>query len=214
MARDLDAELLASLQGNPARPFMAVHIALPDPVYVWTGKGNIGFEGQTWTGAGGLGGIDGISEGSEGSSSGLRLTLYDVPGNFRDDIEDQATKGALVELYVGALDEGMQSVVGSKLLWKGRLDTYKISDGGDSLSIEINAESRMRDQRRPAVKRFTNEYQQRRHASDLFFEYVSQMAEVPILWAQGSQDSTGGSGGGSNGSGGGAGRVGGGVNLN
>jgi hypothetical protein len=203
MSRDLPAELAADIGEPVVRPFLALRIELPDPVYVWTGRGNLLFDdadgnGHTWLGAGGLGAIDTVGESTDGSATGIRASLYNVPSEFRDDIAAQAVRGVVFEVYVGSLNETYQQVEAVALIWKGQLDKYEITDAGTSLSVEVTGESRAIDQRRPAIKRFTNEYQQRMHTGDKFFEYVPQMTEVAILWAKASQSaaSVGGGGGG------------------
>lgn len=192
MARDLPPELEDAIAEPVVRPFMAIHINLPDPVSVFTGVGTMYFDGKEWIGAGGIGAIDTIGEATDGSAIGVRATLYQVPSEFRDDVAAQAVKGVLLELWVGAFDENFQEVTAVKKIWTGRLDTYKIVDGGETLSVEVTGESRARDQTRPAIKRFTDEYQQRRHPGDFFFQFVSQMTEIPILWAKAEQQLSGG----------------------
>lgn len=197
MSRDLDPDLEDAIAEPVVRPFIAIKIDLPDPVYVWTGRGDLIFldadaVSHTWQGAGDLGSIDTIGESSDGSATGIRATLNQIPSEFAADIEDQATRGAVFELYFGALNETYQTIVATQLVWKGKVDQYKITDAGDQLSVEIAAESRAIDQRRPAIKRFTDEYQQRMHPGDKFFEFVPQMTEVSILWAAAAQDSTSG----------------------
>jgi hypothetical protein len=204
--------LAAEVDAPVVRPFLALRIELPDPVYVWTGSGILIFndaEGNSrnWLGAGGVGAIDTIGESVDGSATGVRATLLDVPSEFRDDIADQAVRGVTFELYAGALNETYQQVDAYSLIWKGKLDDYKITDAGDTLTVEVVGESRAIDQRRPSIKRFTDEYQQRKYAGDKFFEYVPRMAEVPILWAQAEQSSASvGGAGGSGGAGGYTGR--------
>lgn len=201
MSRELPPGLEQEIAKAALNPFLAVFVDLPDPVRAWTGIGTIGFKGAEWTGAGGVGAIDGIGEATDGSATGVKCTLNKIPTELRMDVERQAVKGAAFEIYIGALDETYSQVKGFKLVWKGRLDTYKIIDGGDTLTVEITGESRAIDQRRPAIKRFTDEYQQRRHPGDKFFEYVPQMAEIPILWAKAEQGGAvvGGGGGGGGG---------------
>lgn len=196
MSRDLPAPLAAAIDEVVVRPFLAVRIELPDPVYVWTGRGTLIFNdndgtSRSWLGTGGIGSIDTIGESTDGSATGMKVALNEIPSEFRDDIADQAVRGAAFEVYVGALNETYQQVEAVKLLWKGRLDEYKITDGGDTLGVEVSGESRAIDQRRPSIKRFTDEYQQRKHPGDLFFQYVSQMTEVSILWAQAEQSTAG-----------------------
>lgn len=197
MARELVTELDEAIAEPVVRPFLALRIELPDPVYVWTGLGTLIFNDaddveREWLGAGGVGAVDTIGEATDGSATGIKASLYNVPAEFRDDLADQATKGALFEVYIGALNETFQTVDAVQLLWKGKSDTYEIVDGGDTLSVQVTGESRMRDQGRPAIKKFTDEYQQRQHSGDKFFQFVSQMAEISILWSQTNQTGVGG----------------------
>lgn len=202
MSRDLPLPLADAIAQPVVRPFLAVRIELPDPVYAWTGRGNLNFDdadatSRTWQGVGTLAAIDTIGESTDGSATGIRVALNEIPAEFRTDIADQAARGVVFEVYVGALDETYQIVTATKLIWKGRLDTYTVTDGGDTLAVEITGESRGIDQRRPAIKRFTDEWQQRKYPGDLFFQYVAQMTEISILWAQseGGTSPVGGGGG-------------------
>lgn len=70
---------------------------------------------------------------------------------------------------------------------EGPAGAYEIVDGGDTLTVTAGGESRQIDQRRPSIKRFTNERQQRLHPGDRFFEYLPRMTEIPILWAKANQ---------------------------
>jgi hypothetical protein len=204
--RELDPPLEDAIEAPVVNPFLGIFIDLPDPIYAWTGLGEITFPDsdeipRTWIGAGGISAIDAIGEGTDGSAVGVKATLFGIPSSFRNDIADQAVRGVRMDFYVGALNETFQEVEGRKLLWRGKLDTYTIVDSGDTIMVEVTGESRMRDQGRPAIKRFTDEYQQRKHPGDKFFQFVPQMAEIPILWAK-RTDAIGGGGGGSVGTGG------------
>jgi hypothetical protein len=186
--RDLPPALADEIKKPELRPFLGLHIDLPDPVFAVTGNATIRYAGEEWTAIGGIGSIDTVGEGTDGAAVGVKATLFSVPSEFRDDVADQAVRGCLYELYVGALDEAYTDVIGFKQIWKGRLDSYDIADAGDTITVSAGGESRMRDQRRPAIKRFTDWWQQRKYPNDLAFEYVSRMVEVPILWAKAKQD--------------------------
>jgi hypothetical protein len=189
MARELSEELGEAIADRVVRPFLAVYIGFPDPIYGWTGTGIISFADQEWTGLAGVAAIDTIGETTDGSATGFSVTLNAIPAEFAGHVYDQAVRGVPFEIYVGALDETFQQVVGAKLAWRGTLQSYKIIDGGETLTVIAGGESRMIDQRRPTIKRFTDEYQQRKYPGDKFFEYVPQLVEVPILWAKASQNS-------------------------
>lgn len=189
MPRLTDEPALAAEIDKPElRPFLGLHIDLPDPVYAVTGNATIAYAGHEWTAVGGIGSINTIGEGTDGSATGVEASLYKIPSDFRDDVADQAVRGCAFELYVGALSPNFQEVIGFKKLWIGRLDKYDIVDGGDTLTVTAGGESRMRDQRRPTIKRFTDWWQQRKFPGDLAFQYVARMTEVPILWAKASQN--------------------------
>lgn len=187
--RDLPSELSEEIVKPALRPFLAIHIDLPDPVFAFTGKGTITVGTDQYLGIEGVASIDAVTESIDGSATGSKAMLHRIPSEFRDDLADQAVRGSLYEIIIGVFDEAYQSVKAFKTIWKGTLQSYEIIDGGDDLSVTVGGESRSIDQRRPAIKRFTDEYQQRKYAGDVFFEYVPQMAETPILWAQARQDS-------------------------
>lgn len=188
MSRKIPDALRDAVSQRVVRPFLALHIAFPDPVFAWTGIGTLPFNGEEWTGIHGIGSIDQIGEGTDGAATGVQATLFEVPDDFRDDVRDQAVRGCAYELYVGALDETYQQVVGFALIWKGRLSGFEIVDAGTTLTVTASGESRQIDQRRPSIKRFTDEYQQRKYPGDRFFEYLPRMTEIPIIWAKARQD--------------------------
>lgn len=187
MSRDIPAGLETEIEQPVVNPFLAFRLETPDPVYCFTGVGTIVFsdtEGTShdWLGAGDLGALEQVGESTDGTAQGLRAALYRIPAEFRSDIKDQARRGDKMEVYFGALNETYQEVEGTVLLNRYRLDQYKITDGGDTISVEVTGESRAIDARKPAVKRFTDETQQRKHPGDKFFEFVSRMTEISILW--------------------------------
>ncbi|WP_288016454.1 hypothetical protein [Microcystis phage Mae-JY04] len=188
MSRELSPELEAELLETGIRPFMALFIDFPDPVRAFTGRGKMMLGGHEFLGIHGIASIDTIGETVSGSASGVRATLLAVPSEFAEDIADQAVRGCAYEMYAGAFDLDFQTVVGHQRIWKGTLQGYEILDEGSSITVTAIGESRQIDQRRPAVKRYTDEYQQRKFPGDRFFEYLPRLTEVPILWAKGRQD--------------------------
>jgi hypothetical protein len=207
MSRDLPAELESAVEAPVIAPFLAVRIEFDDPVLVWTGIGVLTFddsdgEERAWDGTGGLGSIDSVGEATDGSATGVKVGLNNIPSQFAADLADQAQKGALFEVYVGSLNQSLQAVEAVKLIFKGRVDEYRILDAGERLSVEVTGESRAIDQRRPAIKKFSHEYQQRQYPGDLFFQYLPQMVEVSILWAKAEPKGAAVGGGGGGGGGG------------
>lgn len=186
--RRLPAALAEDVAAPSLRPFLAVHIDFPDPVFAFTGKGEIAFGGKTWTGVAGVASIALIGEGTDGAAAGVKITLFRVPAEFRDDIADQAVRGCLYELYVGSFDQDYRTVRAFKKLWKGTLQGYDIDDAGDNITVTAEGESRAIDQKKPSIKRMTSDYQQRRFPGDEYFEFQASLNEVPVLWAKAKQE--------------------------
>lgn len=194
--RPISPELQAEIEKDVVRPFFAVGIEFPDPVFIWTGIGDVSFAGEEWIGIGGvdgdgnaacIGSLDTIGEGTDGSATGIKVTIVGISPEHREHLEAQALRGSQFRVYFGALNETRQIVQAYKLLTRARLDSYQIVDG-DTLSVIVTGESRMIDQRRPAIKRYTDAYQQRKYPGDRFFEYMPQLPSIPILWAKARQD--------------------------
>ncbi|API58857.1 hypothetical protein BSL82_05650 [Tardibacter chloracetimidivorans] len=184
MSRDLGTALSREVVKPSLNPFFAVELALDDPIRAWTGIGELSFGGHTWLGTGALGTVSGIGEDADGAATGVSVTLSGIDPSFEADLMEQDYRGKGFSLYVGALDEAFKTVAaGPKLLWKGRVDSVEVQDG-DTLAITITAESRMRDQGRPRIRRYTDQEQRRRFPGDRFFEYLTQMVEVSILWGK------------------------------
>lgn len=188
MSRALPPELEVELAKSGMAPFIALFIDFPDPVRAFTGRGKMMLDGEEFLGIHGIASIDTIGETVSGSALGARATLMQVPSEFAPDIADQAVRGVTYQIFAGAFDIDFQTVIGHVRVFNGTLQGYEILDAGSSITVSAIGESRQIDQRRPAVKRYTDEYQQRKYPGDRFFEYLPRLTEVPILWAKGRQD--------------------------
>jgi hypothetical protein len=187
-ARDLDTGLAAEIAKPVLRPFVAIHIDFPDPVFAFTGKGSFDHNGATWLGIEGVATISAIEEGIEGSAKGFRATLFKVPEEYQGDIVDQAVRGCLYEVFLGVFAPDWQSIVGWHRMFKGTLQGFEIDFDDSNMTVTATGETRNINQRRPAIKTYTDEYQQRKYPGDRVFEYAARMAEVPVLWAKAKQD--------------------------
>lgn len=184
MARDISAALVAETAKPALYPFCAFHLDLPDPVYVWSGVGTITFNGQVWDGVGSFGGFGALEEMSDGTASQMSFNLSGIDPTFYEYLIEQPYRGVLAELWLGALNETMTSVIaGPDIFYRGRLVAADLTDG-DQLTIAVTVERSSRDQTRQRVRRYTDAEQQRRYPGDKFFEYQAQMQSVQVLWGR------------------------------
>jgi len=183
MSRNLGA--LASEVAKPVlNPFYAVSFALPTPIYVWSMVGTLLFGGNAYEGVGSFGTIGAIAESSDGSAVGMTVSLSGIEHSLADEVLNQPYRGVAMMIYLGAVAADFCTVTAPPaLIWRGKIDTVTLTDGA-SLMITITGESRMRDQGRPRVRRYTNQEQQERYPGDRFFEFLPSLAEINMVWGK------------------------------
>ena len=79
MSRNLDTSLAAALSASSISPVVLAALTFVSGVmYVWSGVGNLVFNGNTYVGVGMLGKISPISESSDVRADGLEITLSGI----------------------------------------------------------------------------------------------------------------------------------------
>jgi hypothetical protein len=79
MSRNLDTSLAAALSNNLIQPVvLAVLTFVSGTMYVWSGVGNLVYNGNTYLGVGLLGKISAISENSDVKADGMDITLSGI----------------------------------------------------------------------------------------------------------------------------------------
>ena len=67
-------------------------------------------------------------------------------------------------------------------IFQGQMDLMTISDGGDTATIKLTAESRLIDLDRSRERRFTSEDQKIEFPDDKGLEYVDDLQDKEIVW--------------------------------
>ena len=80
MSRDLTSDFAAALAERDLRPVIFFEGAFASgPVRLWSGLGEIGWAGESWSGAGALLGLGSIEETSEVVAGGTSVSLSGIP---------------------------------------------------------------------------------------------------------------------------------------
>lgn len=169
---------------------------LTGPLRIWTGYGDVTWDGKTWTGSRSgtdpsatpmMGSISTISESSTLDARGITLTMSGIPSDYISQILQECRQSYAVTVWVGALDLDTDAVLADPAIaFSGRMDVPQISEGGDACSVALTVESRFIDLQRPQERRYTHEDQQVDHPGDLGFEYVAQLQQLEISWGKSS----------------------------
>lgn len=191
MARDLDASILSEL------PKGAVQVALLAAldfdtgwVRVWSGIGNLIYDGETYQGIGYLGEIAPITEsGASVSATAITLNLSGIPSSLLSVAFTSQYQGRKARVWLGFFDTAW-ALLECVLLFAGRMDTMVIDEGPETSTITVSAESHLADLKRPRVRRYTNADQQEMYPGDRGLEFIESIQNVEVAWGPGSGGGT------------------------
>ena len=190
--RALTSGMLTQIQANTVRPVVFYEgeygdVGSPDVVDVfylrlWTGVGNIDWNGNTWTGAGTLMNISQLGEASTVGALSFTVSLTGMPSAIISLALQSIRQGRAGKLWLGAFDSAGALVADPYLIQQGRLDLAFIDDEGTDCSVSVQYESRLVDLLRPRNRRYTTEDQKLDHPSDQGFDFVPQLQEMNLIW--------------------------------
>jgi len=186
MARDLTAGVEAAISATEVKPFLLFEGNFSSgTTRMWSGYGDLSWNGQTWLGAGHLAAVSPITENDEVQANGISVSLTGIPSELISLVLNEVGQGRLGRIYIGFLDASDAVIVHPILAFEGRLDVPSIEEAGETSTISITYESRLIDLQRPRETRYTNEEQLRLYPSDVGFEFVPAMQEKEITWGRG-----------------------------
>ena len=153
-------------------------------LYLWSGFGDIDWNGQTWVGSGALVKFSQITETSEVRADGIIATLSGISEDFRSLVLSEVQQGKPGIIYIGFIDDNGDVVVDPANAFDGRLDVPTMKDSGKDIVISLSYETRLRDLERARELRYTNESQQLTFEGDLGFEYVPSLQQWAGVWGR------------------------------
>lgn len=174
----------SDFSADSLQPFLAVE-ALFDSgdVRLWGGYGDLTIDGEEYTGGGSLLNISGVQESGEISAQGASVVLSGLDASIISIALTENYQNRSCRIIIGTLNSDGQ-VGAFYTLFKGRIDTMTIEEGGDTASIAVSLENRLIDLERPRARRYTNEDQQSLYPGDTGFSYVNDIQDKTIDWGR------------------------------
>ncbi|TXH19018.1 MAG: hypothetical protein E6R03_01225 [Hyphomicrobiaceae bacterium] len=204
MSREITEAVAAQATADSLVPFLLGAAEFDSgTVRMWSGIGNLIWDGETWLGGGSLLGISEISETREIEARGTSITLSGIPSALlsvalAEDYQDRPLK-----LWLGFLTpeswgdfssefgddfsrrySGGEVIADPVLLFSGRMDVMEISESGETAQITIGVENRLIDLRKVRERRFTPEDQKSVYPDDKGFDFVPVIQDAPLLWGR------------------------------
>lgn len=183
MSRTITSAVVAeSAKAQGAKPILLARLAFDSSVEtLWSGRGNLTWNGEVYRGVGDLGAVSGVEEGVEQRAFGVRMTLSGVPLNLLSLSLNEDVQGRRAEIWLGFLDANYALVADPVLVFRGRMDAMDASLG-ETATISLTAENRLADWNRPRVRRYTDAELQARFPGDKGLEFVNPTTEKEIVW--------------------------------
>jgi hypothetical protein len=182
MSRALTPGVVAQTKAAQVQPvFMFEGEFSGEIIRIWSGLGEVNWNGKAWDGFGLLMAISNIDEDNEISAKGITITLTGLPSEIISLALQDCRQGSAGSVYLGFISDN-QIITDPVLVFQGRLDVVEINEGNDTSSISLNYESRLIDLYRSKVSRFTDEDQKREFPGDLGCAFVVSLQDKNIRW--------------------------------
>ena len=185
MARTLTVAVAAEIAAKTKHPVAIVEIMTAGaPVRVWSGVGDLVFDGDTYSGVGSLGGIQSAEETIELRASGEVYTLSGIPSALLSAAIGDVRQGLPCRRWLGFVDAAGALIADPLLLFEGTASVPTTDDSGDTCTISLSAENLLNTLKRPRVTRYTPEDQKIRETGDKGFDYVAALQDRVIAWGR------------------------------
>ena len=200
MSRALSAEMLAVATADIVRPIYLVKAEFDSTppedrnLYLWSGFGDLTFDGKNYLGVGNLLSISAVDESTDLTATGASIVLSGIQSPLLAIARDEDYQGRPITIYLGALDDTGDLIASPTILFSGFMDVMTISEAGETSTISVTAENKLIAFDRSYVRRYTAEDQKIDYPNDMGFEFVAKIADQEIIWGRASPASGQGSG--------------------
>ena len=208
MSREVGA-IQSALEASEIQPLFAVQLMLDtQPLYFWTGLGDLTIDGITYVGTGQFLSISEMEETAEIAAKGAVITLSGIPSELLSLAISTPYQGRLCKILFGAINANKQYLkqengdfvlteAGGRIditdgddtpainLFTGYIDKMDIDEGPETSTIAMSIESRLIDLERPRIFRFSDQNQKTRYPTDKGLEFVEDLQDKQFNWGRG-----------------------------
>lgn len=182
MSRGNTVAMDAALAGVVSRPAILAKMAFASgDVFMWSGVGDLVWNGDTYGGVGAMLSADFGEEAADGTTSGASFSISGVDSSWVAVALTENYQGRDFLLYYGELDAGGALIADPLLFFRGVMDQMSLEDSGESSVVTLSVERRRYDNRPPNAL-YDDKTQQRRFAGDKGFEFLPGLQERVLNW--------------------------------
>jgi hypothetical protein len=183
MSRSLGGGLVSELTAATLRPFLLFEgVFASSTLRLWTGVGDLSWNGFTWLGNGWIEGFSNFTENNEIRTGGVDIVLSGVPAALVSLILTEARHDSRGSVYLGSFNSSGAIASSPYLLFEGALSAPRIDDSGDATQVVLSYEDDLIMLARSKELRWNNESQQAIFPGDKGFEYVAAIQKWTGFW--------------------------------
>jgi hypothetical protein len=180
--RDLTSAIVDSLDDEVLQPFFAIEMLFDGnkTLRLWTGVGELDYQGNSWYGAGTMLGVEAVEETTEIAAKGATISLSGVPAEVLSLALNEPYQGRKANIYFGTFNGGASL----SEIFSGYMDQMNIEETANTCTISLTLENKLVDLERPRVSRFTSSYQKSVYSGDRGFDFVEELQDKEIVWGR------------------------------
>lgn len=187
--RDLTDDMASEISEASIVPhLLAVFEFESGTIGMWTGIGQITWNGTTFHGGGDLIGVSPIQETQELQAKNLTLTLNGISSSLVATSLTENVKNRPLRIYLGFVNpEGPDSdgnifIDDPYRIFSGLMDTFEFTDDGNKANIRLSVENILLIGQRSKISRYTDEDQRIKFPGDLGLQFINRLQDREIVW--------------------------------
>lgn len=183
MPRDASSPMLAALTGSQISiGFLLDIVFTTGQQFVWSGAGNLVYNGNTYLGVGAMGKVGPFSEGSGVSADGTTVSLSGIDPALLSACLEDIRLGAPSTVYFALFDQNLNILGTPYPIFVGTVDQPVLQIGPDALTIQLKLENRLTNLQRANMRRYTSADQNLYYPGDSAFNWVEILNDQALLW--------------------------------
>ncbi len=184
--RSMTSGFQTLIEANDLRPCVLIKALFTSgTVALWSGYGDITYDGQVYQGAGYLLGISEVRETQTLEANGFTVSLSGIPSDMLSIALSEPYQGRRIVTYLGMMDSS--GLISAVQISGAIMDVMTIEDNGTSATCAIQCEDDLVLLRKPVDAYLTPEDQKARYIDDKGLDFVPALQDKEITWGQGVQ---------------------------
>lgn len=181
--RNVTAAFKTAIQSDVFRPVFLVEAEFNSgTLYLWTGRGDLSWNSQTWVGSGTLLTCSAVKESTELKVDEIELQLTSLPAAYKALALSGVDAKNNVTVRLGLLDASGAIVADPEQIFKGYMDENSLPEGGTVFRLSVV--NRMAKLQEANVRRYTDRDQRQRYPSDTSGRHIINSTKE-IKWGSG-----------------------------